>query len=139
MGRSLHDITADLARVTDALLAVEPDDFAGRYELLRRQDELRAEADSFHTDFDAQRSTADLLAELAELRRRRDAAIARGSGRVMLGTGGGAAFVGPEMVKLSARVQQSSNLHDLNVRISTLESILITGGVDVEKAADRSE
>ena len=138
MGRGLEEVTAELAEVADALLALAVDDFASRYALLKLQDELRAEADRYRTDFDEQRPTEDVLAELAEVRQRRDAEAARLSGRVMLG-GGNAGFVSADIVTLAAKAEQSGNLAELIARVGKLESLLIARGVAIDDADDAGD
>jgi hypothetical protein len=134
--RSLDDITRDLAQVTDELLALPADDFGGRYELLTRQDQLRREADRFQADFDEQRPAAEISSELAEVRKRRDAAIAHNTVRVMAsgpgGTGGAAAAVSASMVRLSMQAKASSPIDALNARVAHLDAVLAARGIDPE-------
>ncbi len=78
--RELDRLTRALAEVQDQLLALGPDQFAERYELQKRQDTLRAEAATFDYDWDTERSSADLEAEIAELRRYVEQLIASKSG-----------------------------------------------------------
>ena len=60
----LDRLVAELGAVQDELLATPADDFARRYELGKRQDELREQVAAF--DPDAGRSRAELEAEMAE-------------------------------------------------------------------------
>lgn len=134
MMRSLDEINRDLAFVADALLALDGDAFAERYVLLKRQDELRAEADGYQTDFDEQRPIQDILSELQTLRKQRDTELGRQTGRVMMsgpgGTGGAAGAVSGEMMRLSAKANASGPMTQLNMRIAALESMLRSRGIE---------
>ena len=55
------DVTRELADIQRALLDLADDAFAERYELLKRQDELRAIARSADNPMDQSRSSHDLL------------------------------------------------------------------------------
>ncbi len=65
---TVDEIVKQLAEVTDELLALEDDDFAGRFRLETRRDELRAEAEEFHQRKDEGRSTEQLHTELSARR-----------------------------------------------------------------------
>ena len=64
----LDDVTAQLADVQRKLLDLPDDAFAERYALQKQQDALREQASQFREDWDAQRPTDELLAELAARR-----------------------------------------------------------------------
>jgi|GEM_PF-1424268 len=64
----LDEVVARLAEITDEMLALEPTDFARRFELEKERDGLRARAEEFHQRKDEGRATEDLLAELGARR-----------------------------------------------------------------------
>ena len=132
--RNLDDVTRDLASVTDALLAVEATDFARRHELLKRQDQLRAEADAFASGFEKQRPTQDILSELESLRQQRDAEVKGRIGRTMMsgpgGTRGAPGAVSGEMMRLTTKANANGRLEALTQRIAALESLLAEQGLD---------
>lgn len=132
--RSIEDITRDLAQVTDDILALPEDDFAQRFELQTRQDQLREEASRYHIDVDAQRPIADIRAELAEATKRRNAEASRLAGRNMMsgpgGTGASAGAVSAAMVELTLKANANSPIGSLNLRIAVLESALVARGID---------
>jgi hypothetical protein len=132
--RSLDDITRDLAQVTDDLLALSAEDYARRYELLTRQDELREEASEYHIDLDAQRPVVDIRAELAETTKQRNAEAARLAGRNMMsgpgGTGMSAGAVSAAMVESVLKANANSPIVSLNARIALLEAALAAKGLD---------
>jgi len=61
-------IVRELADMDDQLRALSDDAFAEKYELLKKQDELRERAAQFAVDADKERSTEVLLSELSGLR-----------------------------------------------------------------------
>ncbi len=132
----LERITAELAEIQDALLALDDDAFAERYELQLRQDRLRREADRYRTDFDEQRPIPDLLAELRSIDGRVAAAERRVSGFTMMsgpgGTGGASAAVSGEMTKavIDAKANAARDLGPLLARKAAIERILAERGVD---------
>ena len=63
-----QDVTRELADIQKALIDLPDDAFAERFELRKRQDELRAIARSVDNPLDASRSDEDLLGELRALR-----------------------------------------------------------------------
>ncbi|KAA3638479.1 MAG: hypothetical protein DWP92_06035 [Armatimonadetes bacterium] len=136
--RTLEEINRDLGSVLDAMIALDDDDFAKRYELLKRQDELRVEAGRFQTDFDEQRPTQDVMDELRSMRKQRDAEVKNQAGRNMMsgpgGSGSAAGAVSAEMVELTLKAKAASPLDGLNTRIAALESILLARGVDPSSA-----
>jgi len=131
MSRSVDDIVSDLAQVTDALIATEADDFAVLFRLLERQDELRSEARQDGIDIDGQRPTNDILAELAWAMRCRDVLIHRKS----LVSGPQGHGVSGKMVELSSDADRPRGLETLNVQISSLQSLLLNRGIDIEAAS----
>lgn len=61
-------LVRELVAVQDQLIALPDDEFGERFELLRRQDELRFRAAQHAEGADQERPTEDLLAELVGLR-----------------------------------------------------------------------
>ncbi|MDX2342880.1 MAG: hypothetical protein QNL12_03710 [Acidimicrobiia bacterium] len=61
----------DLAAIQNQLIALPDDAFTERFELLRRQEQLRLEAEEHAAGADRERPTEDLRAELASLRLQR--------------------------------------------------------------------
>ncbi|NIA25912.1 MAG: hypothetical protein GWP04_10145 [Gammaproteobacteria bacterium] len=68
--RSLDDLLAELADVQQRLIELSSDAFAERFELRGRQYTLREQTATFSRDWDLDRSSEELLAELASLRER---------------------------------------------------------------------
>ncbi len=66
--RSLDDITRDLARIQDELLALDDGDDTARSEIKARQDTLREEARRFADQLDSSTATSHIVAELKERR-----------------------------------------------------------------------
>jgi hypothetical protein len=128
MSRSLDDVISDLAQVTDALIATEDDDYAGLFDLLTRQDKLRAEARRSRVDLDRQRPTKDVLTELAWAKRHRDVLIRRKS--LVVGPQGHG--VSSKMVELSSDPDRPRGLEALTIQVSSLESLLLERGIDIE-------
>ncbi len=142
MVRSIEEIVTELAEVLDALVAAPDDDFVLRYELLSRRGSLRDEADRLRVEFDEQQSTPDILVELQEAHKRRDAEINRMSGRTMMsgpgGTGAAIGAVSGEMVKLSLKANEARASESLTSRIATLETLLEKRGVDADAGSDQA-
>jgi len=65
---TIDEIVRKLSEVTDELLALEAGDFATRYTLETKRDELRAQAAQFRERKDEGRSTEQLRAELVARR-----------------------------------------------------------------------
>ena len=108
----------------DRLLARPEDAYAERSELLTRQYELRDLAADFRQDADADRSTADLFAELDALKDQRETLI---STRIGFATGKGgnsAPAVSGAWVKLGMDALAGAGLDSLNARIAKLEDLL---------------
>jgi hypothetical protein len=70
---AVETLVRQLAGIRDQLIALPDDAFAERFELVRRQDELRSQAAEYAEGADRERLTEDLLAELASLRMHADA------------------------------------------------------------------
>ena len=121
----LDELVAELAAVQDELLATPIDDFARRYELNKRQDELREQVASF--DPDAGRSRAELEAELKALRAQ-VAAIEKQ--RIDLvkqaGSGGGSRGEMSNLggVSLNLGIERAQGMPQLLARIGRIEGRL---------------
>jgi hypothetical protein len=130
----LDDVTRKLAEVQDRLLGLPDEAHAERYELLQERDRLRALAAEFRVDFEARRTDADLLAELAALRSRL-AAVERD--RIdMVGQSGGSLSAGPGAdgwggVQLNEQIDDAQGVGPLRERIGRIKGILTDRGVDV--------
>jgi hypothetical protein len=117
-------LNRELAQVQDALLALPADAFAERHELLKRRDELREQAAAVAISADDGKSTADLEAEVAALRRRREELI---STRIGFATGKGGSAQGPTSgawVGLGRAAKDGAGMDQLNARISKIERLL---------------
>lgn len=92
MARSIDDVLRELAVVQDELLAVPPDDFGRRAELLTRQDALRSEAAAARTAVPDDLSADQLERQIehleAEILRHLDTRPAASAG-AQTGMGGG--------------------------------------------------
>jgi len=120
-----------LSEVQDQLLALPDDAFAERYELRRRQDELREEASAFAQDAHAGSSTDDLLTELESLRQQRDAIAAQ---RIdMVSQSGGGSFTGEGTFGYEDRINRPimAQADEIVARIGRIKGILIDRGVDI--------
>ena len=121
-------LVAELGAVQDELLATPTDDFARRFELNKRQDELREQVAAF--DPDAGRTRAELEAELRALRAQVEAIEAQ---RIDLVTQAGAAGDGGEMgniggVALNRGIEQAQGKPQLLARIGRIEGRLAEMG-----------
>jgi len=130
MSQSLDAVISELAEVTDALIEIEADDFAGRLELMAQRNRLRTEARHLARDSEHHRPTQDTLLELASARQRRDSLL-RHRSLVMGPQGHG---VSAKMVELSSMADRPSGLEALTIRVEALESILTKRGIDFDGA-----
>jgi len=67
---SIGEIDKQLAAIDEKLDTLPADDFEDRVDLHQRHQDLKARAAQLNTDADAQRSTADLEAEVKSLKQR---------------------------------------------------------------------
>ena len=135
----LDAVARELANVQDALLALPDDAFAERFELLKRRDALRARAGAFAGEWDASRPTADLRAELAALRARRDS-IERQRIDMVSQSGGGGQGSGADGwggVVLNQKISQAHGLGDIEGRIGRIVGILIDRGEEPGLVGER--
>lgn len=127
----LDDINRELAEIQDRLLAAADDGFAEKHRLLVRRDELREMAAGHRIDLDADRSDADLLAELAA-RRSQLAAVERDRIDMVMQSGGGGSGSGYEGwggAQLNQQIDQGQGRDEIVARIGRLTSILADRGV----------
>lgn len=128
----LDRVLRELSEVQDRLNALPEDAFAERYELRSRQAELRDRAASFRVDFDAERSTADLLSELSGLRSR--LAVIEGQRIDMVSQAGGAGGMTGAMTPeegLNRRMDEAAGGGEIRSRIGRIKGILIDRGAEV--------
>ncbi len=129
---SESDILARLVAVNDALWALPDDAFSEKFKLLKERDRLREEASKYAVDLDAQRSDADLLAELSGLRsqlkelekQKIDVVMQAGGGS---GTGEMGNLGG---VSLNAQVMDAGGGGRIQSRIGIIKGILADRGID---------
>lgn len=133
MDPDLDRVLRRLAEVADALAALPEDAFAERFRLLTERDQLRETAAAFHTDWDADRPSDDLLAEL-RARRGQLERLRRGHVDVVTQSGGGTA-AGPGAggmggTLLNQGMDRAQGVDVVRARIAALEAILVGRGVD---------
>ena len=120
----LDRITLELADVQDRLLKLPDDDFAERFRLQTRQDELRSAAGSLGARWDAARPTDEIEAELASQRARLEQLVNARSGYA-IGMGGNNQGPGSaEMGRLAHKSKQAAGLDPISARIGHLEDVL---------------
>ena len=132
----LDQIQRELSDVQDRLIALPDDAFAERYELRCRQDELRDQMASFRVDFDARRSTEDLLTELSGLRSRM--ATIEGQRIDMVSQAGGSGGMTGAMTPeegLNRKMDAAAGAGEIQSRIGRIKGILIDRGVEVPETS----
>ncbi len=131
----LDEALKEFSDVQDRLNALPDDAFAERYELRCRQDEFRDQMASFRVDFDAERSTEDLLLELSGLRSRLTAIEGQRIDMVSQagGSGGLTGAMTPEE-GLNRKMDEAAGAGEIQTRIGHIKGILIDRGVDVPEA-----
>ena len=132
-----HDITRELADIHKQLIDLPRDAFAERYELQKRQDDLRAIARSSDNPLDAGRATEELLAELAGLRSQMRSIEKQRIDLVTQAGGGGATT--SEMgnlggVQINKGIGDAHGLPRITARIGVIKGILADRGVDAPDA-----
>jgi hypothetical protein len=128
------DIARQLADLQRQLIDLPPDAFGERVELRRRQDELRALARTADNAMDADRTDAQLLDELAGLRKRMQAIERQRIDLVKQAGSGGA--TSSEMgnlggVKINKAIDDAHGLPAIKARIGVIKGMLSDRGVDV--------
>ena len=132
-----HDITRELADIHKQLIDLPRDAFAERYELQKRQDDLRAIARSSDNPLGAGRATEELLAELAGLRSQVRSIEKQRIDLVTQAGGGGATT--SEMgnlggVQINKGIGDAHGLPRITARIGVIKGILADRGVDAPDA-----
>ena len=125
--QDLDSINRELAKVVDALNNTPSDDFAARYALRTRQDELRELAAGFRVDADEQRSTKDLRVELAARKSQLDAIYRSGIDMVTQaggGSGTGGSYTSGAEGGVNRQVRAASGAAEVQTRIARLREIL---------------
>ncbi len=130
----VDSLIRELGEVQDRLIALPDDAFAERFELLKRQDQLREQAALHTAGVDNERPTEDLLAELASLRQRRDALEGEHI-NVMLQASNidAAGFSGhADAAQINHRMDSAQGMPQIVSRIGRIKGILIDRGVRVD-------
>ena len=135
MGRA-EDVTRELADVQRQLLDLPSDAFAERYELQKRQDELRSEVRGDSRVFYEDRTSDSLLNELEALRSQM-AAIERQRIDLVIQAGGGT--VAGNMgnlggVEINKGIDDAHGLPQIKSKIGIIKNILGERGVEVPPA-----
>lgn len=133
----IDQIRVRLAEIQTELIGLPDDAFGERHRLREEQDKLRLQARSHALDVDKDRSSEDLLNELAGLRSqmmsiekmRIDLVQQAGSGGATsseMGNLGG--------VKINKGIDDAQGLPKIKARIGLIKGILVDRGVDVPEA-----
>jgi len=133
----ISSLTKELADVDEQLRALPDDAFADKYELLKRQDELRERAAQFAVDADKERSTEALLSELSGLRsqlaqldgQKIDLVVQAGGGAVGMSNMGNLGGVA-----LNARMTDASGASRIQARIGVIKGVLTDRDVEIPEA-----
>lgn len=124
---TLESVNRELVDVQDQLLELADDDFAEKYRLQMRRDELREQASQFRVDYDLERSDEALLQELAARRSQVDA-IKRASHVTLAGgsatSGTGIASSVGASSAINHLIADAQGIGEINARISRLEAVL---------------
>ena len=133
MGRA-EEVTQELAKVQRQLLDLPSDAFAERYELQKRQDELRAEVRGDSRVLYEDRSTESLISELAALRSQAAAIEAQRIDLVyQAGSGGSSSGEMGNLggVQINKGIEDAHGLPQLRSKIGIIKNILGERGVEV--------
>lgn len=131
--RTLDDINRELSEVLDELLAVPSDSFAERYEIQKRQIELRKEAAAFAQDHDAERSTEDLQKELAAMRANLKALVGDRISLTQQAGGGDKSNHGVRgSIGINTAMDQAQGTNRVRARVGRLEGILLDRGESID-------
>ena len=130
---TLEELNRELVEVQDALLALDDDEFAEKYRLQVRRDELRDKTAALRVDFDLDRTDEALLQELAARRTQLDA-INDSRFEFVAMSGGGTGQAGASGVSgmgdINHRIADAQGVGEINARIARLEAILSGRGVE---------
>ena len=131
----LDQALRELSELQDRLNALPSDAFAERYELRWRQDELRDQMASFRVDFNAERSTDELLSELSGLRSR--LTVIEDQRIDMVSQAGGSGAMTGAMTPeegLNRKMDEAAGAGEIRTRIGRIKGILIDRGVELPEA-----
>lgn len=131
----LDEALKELSDVQNRLNTLPDDAFAERYELRRRQDELRDQMASFRVDFDAERSTEDLLTGFSGLRS--GMAAIEGQRIDLVSQAGGRGWLTGAMTPeegLNRKMDEAVGAEEIQTRTGHVKGILIDRGVEVPEA-----
>lgn len=136
MGRA-DDVTQELADIQKQLLALPNDAFSERYELQKRQDELRSEVRGDGRALYEDRSSESLLDELAALRGQM-AAIEGERINLVYQAGSAGAATGNMGnlggVQINKGIDDAHGLPQIKNRIGIIKNILEERGIEVPPA-----
>ena len=128
-------MTRELADIQKQLLDLPSDAFAERFELQKRQDDLRAEVRGDGRVFYEDRSTESLLSELAALRSQMAAVEAQRIDLVtQAGTGGVSNMGNLGGVEINKGIDDAHGLPEIKGKIGMIKNILEERGVEVPAA-----
>jgi hypothetical protein len=130
---TVAEVTARLAEVQLRLLDLPDDAFAEKYQLIKEQARLRAEAANFAEAIDSERSDEELLRELGALRSRMQSIEKQRIDLVM--QAGGGSLTG-EMgnlggVQINKGIDDAFGLPKIKARIGSIKGTLSDRGVKV--------
>ena len=125
----LDRITKELAAVDVAIWDLPDDAFAERYELLKRRDALREEAAHLPHDWDAQRTTEELLKELKAQQHHLDAIVDE---QIYPGSDGDGGDKDTSTFGLNQKIVDANDAGAIRARIGRIKGILVDRGVAVE-------
>lgn len=133
---TVAEVTARLAEVQLRLLDLPDDAFAEKYQLIKEQSRLRAEAANFAEAIDSERSDEELLRELGALRSRMQSIEKQRIDLVM--QAGGGSLTG-EMgnlggVQINKGIDDAFGLPKIKARIGSIKGTLSDRGVKVPEA-----
>jgi len=134
MSEQLDQLNRELADIQRKLIDLPRDAFAERYELEKRRDGLRKQASEFHTDWDQQRSDADLLTELRALRgqlksidRNRINTASQVGGNPGTGAGDG----GKGAIDINNAMRNAQGTAQVEARVARIVAVLEERGVKI--------
>lgn len=124
-GSPLDDLTRRLGEIQGELAALPCGASPQRYDLLNERDRLRRAATAYRTRSSENRTTEQLEAELAALKKRRKQSIAQRTGFATAKGGGNQSPSSGAWVKLGSQALAGDDMGAVNARISVIEDILV--------------